>query len=174
MELNKVIDTRRSIRKYLNKEVPKNLLIEAINDGIKAPSAHNRQPWKFKILSKTEKNKLAKTLLDCEAVKTDANISYTAKVIEEVPEIIMVFIDNTDKKNRDMDIISIGACIENIILSLTNKGLGTLWIGYTNCINEEIKKMYNIPYEPISTIAIGYQNQFPNPRPRKDITETLL
>ena len=51
METKESIYSRRSIRKYKNTIIDENILIKAIKAGTKAPSAHNYQPWKFKILS---------------------------------------------------------------------------------------------------------------------------
>lgn len=174
MELDKVILDRRSIRKYLDEEVDKEILINAIKMGVKAPSAHNRQPWKFKILSKFEKDKIADVLYDKTKDIVGHTGPHTAGIIKEVPNMIMVFIDNQNVDNRDMDIISIGACIENIILYLTNLGLGTLWIANTNIIREEIKEILNVSYETVSCIGVGYKNQEPHERPRKEFSDVMI
>ena len=73
-----------------------------------------------------------------------------------------------------MDILSIGAAIENMILSLTDMGIGSVWIGNTNIVNKEIQNILNIKYETISSIAIGVPDQSPKPRPRKDIKDVVL
>lgn len=174
MELREAIENRRSIRKYLSEKVSEDILIDAIKYGCKAPSAHNRQPWKFKIVTEQEKNKIADALY----VRTNNIVGHTgphtSNIIKEVPNLIMVFIDNDNMANRDMDVISIGACIENIILYLTDLNIGTLWIGNTNLINDEIKEILNVPYETISCIGIGFKNQDPHARPRKEIEDVLI
>lgn len=174
MELSNVIKSRRSIRKYLDTEVPEQVLIDAIEMGMKAPSAHNRQPWKFKILTRDEKNQVADALYNNTCDIAGHTGPHTAGIIREVPSLIMVFIDNSIKENRDMDIISIGACIENIILYLTDLDLGTLWIANTNIVSEEIKEILNVPYETVSCIGVGYINQDPHERPRKSLEEVLV
>jgi len=174
VELLDAIDKRRSIRKYSNQEISESLIIKAIKDGIKAPSAHNRQPWRFKIIYGQKKDEIGEILYNKTKDINGHTGPHTSNIIKEAPVIIMVFIDNQNSEYRDMDILSIGACIENIILSLVDKGLGTLWIGNTNYVHEEIKKLLNIPYETVSCIAVGYQTQFPHSRPRKDIEEVLL
>lgn len=45
----KAIDDRRSIRKYTSEEIPQEIIEEMIYAATLAPSAKNRQPWKFKI-----------------------------------------------------------------------------------------------------------------------------
>lgn len=169
-----VIDARRSIRKFTSEPVDTELLIKGIEAGIKAPSAHNRQPWKFKILSTDEKNMVA-DLLEEKTKNIEGHTGvHTAGIIRKVPHLIMVFINNQNKEDRDMDILSIGACIENMILKYTELGLGTIWIGNTNLVNQEIKKSLNLPYETVSCIGVGFKNQDPKPRPRKLLGEVVL
>ena len=60
MELRDVIESRRSIRKYTDELVDENIILEAIKYGIMAPSAHNRQPWKVKLIKGEDKDKIAK------------------------------------------------------------------------------------------------------------------
>lgn len=174
MMVNDAIDARRSIRKFTSELVDKELLISGIRAGIKAPSAHNRQPWKFKILSTEEKNRVADLLEEKTKDIAGHTGPHTAGIIREVPHLIMVFIDSQNAEDREMDLLSIGACIENIILAYTELGLGTLWIGNTNYVNEEVKKSFNFSFDTISCIGVGYKNQEPKPRPRKDIEEVLL
>ena len=174
MELQDVITSRRSIRKFDDRLVSEEIIMEGINHGIKAPSAHNRQPWKFKVLSLEEKNKVADMLYEKTKDLVGHTGPHTANIIREVPHLIMIFIDNSIAENRDMDMLSIGACIENMILSYTDNGLGTIWIGNTNIVSDEISKEFNVPYETISCLGVGYKNQDPHARPRKDIEEVII
>ena len=148
--------------------------MKGIHAAVKAPSAHNRQPWKFMILSTLQKNSIADILESKTRDIPGHTGPHTAEVIRNVPHLIMVFIDNAVVENRDMDIISIGASIENMILKYTDLGLGTIWIANTNLISNEVKEILNVPYETVSCVGVGYQDQFPKARPRKEIEEVLL
>lgn len=174
MELKDVISSRRSIRKYKDELIDENIIWDAVKYGIMAPSAHNRQPWKVKLVKGIEKDNIADALNDKTSSIVGHTGPHTAGVIKNVPYLLMVFIDNDIKENRDMDIISIGAFIEHIILYLTEVGLGTLWIANTNYVSEEIKNILNVEYESISCIGIGVKDQEPNPRPRKEFDEIIL
>ena len=44
------IDRRRSIRRFSDKEIPHEVICKIVESGIKAPSAKNRQPWKFMVI----------------------------------------------------------------------------------------------------------------------------
>ena len=174
MLLSDCIESRRSIRMFKDTPVDERVLMDGILAGIKAPSAHNRQPWKFKILSASDKNIVADILEDKTRDIPGHTGPHTAGIIRNVPHLIMVFIDNEVSVNRDMDVISIGACIENMILAYTDMGLGTIWIGNTNLVSNEIKEILNVPYETVSCVGVGYQDQFPKARPRKEVSDVLL
>lgn len=58
MELKETIKNRRSIRKYKNTEISKEIIEDLIDCARLSPSAKNRQPWKFVIVTNTIKIKL--------------------------------------------------------------------------------------------------------------------
>lgn len=174
MELQKVIEDRRSIRIYKEDFVSMSILEEGIRMATLAPSAHNRQPWLFKIVSNEEKEQIAFLLEEKTKGIQGHTGPHTANIIRNVPSLIMVFLVNEKQEDREMDLLSVGAALENMILYFTDVGLGTLWIGNTNYIQEEIKELLHVPYETISCIGVGYKNQDPHARPRKDIQDVFI
>ena len=56
MELDKAISSRKTIRKFKNQTVPNEYLYEIIQSAMLAPSAKNRQPWRFYILDDKQKD----------------------------------------------------------------------------------------------------------------------
>lgn len=61
MDLEEVIQKRRSIRKYFPKKVEREILEKILEQGILAPSAKNGQPWRFVVIQEDEilKNEIA-------------------------------------------------------------------------------------------------------------------
>lgn len=173
METRQAIEERRSIRKFKSDKIKEEIIIEAIKYGTMAPSAHNRQPWQFKILTTEEKNNIANILEEKTKSIENHTGPHTAGVIREAPYMLLILMDK-EAENRDMDIISIGACIENIILYLTDINIGTLWIGNTNLVAKEIQEHLKLTDEPISCLAIGYKNQEPHARPRKELRDVII
>ena len=51
MDFKELLEKRRSVRDFEDKEVPLDLIKEIINDSIKAPNASHRQPWSFIIVN---------------------------------------------------------------------------------------------------------------------------
>lgn len=173
METKEVILKRRSIRKFQSELIDNKILEEAIYYATQAPSAHNYQPWKFQILNNEQKNQIANELIKKTSNLKDSTSPHTASIIKEAPNSILIYYDDNGE-NRDLNIISIGAAIENMILYLEDKNIGTLWVGNTNYIKEEIKKITKINLEPISMILIGKKNQEPHQRPRKQFEDIII
>lgn len=174
MELHEVIESRRSIRKYKEDLIDENIIMEAIKYGIMAPSAHNRQPWKVKLVKGLEKEKIADALIDKTKDIEGHTGVHTAGVIKNVPYLLVIYYDELEGANREHDLLSLGSFIEHIILYLTEVGLGTLWIANTNIVKEEVSEITGVNLETISTIGIGVKDQDPKMRPRKDIEEIII
>jgi nitroreductase len=175
--MNETITTilnRKSVREFADKQVDSAFVEVILRSAMSAPSARNRQPWKFKIVTDDEKNRIAAALMDKTKEIEGHTGVHTAGVINDASKLVVVFIDNQISENREMDILSIGAAIENMLLSLTDMGIGSVWIGNTNIVNKEIRNILNIEYETVSSIAIGVPDQSPKPRPRKDIKDVVL
>lgn len=71
--------------------------------------------------------------------------------------------------------MSIGAAIQNMILRATSLNLGSLWIRDTNSMKEEISKYVGFSdMELSSVLALGYANEIPSPRPRKNLDDIMI
>ncbi len=183
MELDKAIKLRRSIRAFKNEDISNEIILEILDAGRLAPSAKNRQPWQFVVVREFIKNKIADIMIDCVSRSTEkeerkrlgcpSSVLATAKVIKEAPILVLVFKEKDDNWLIG-DNLSIGACIENIILRATDLNLGSLWIRDVAYTKEEISSL--VGYEHLelnSAISIGYANQFPSARPRKALEEIV-
>lgn len=174
MELKSAIEERRSIRKFEKKDVSDEIILDLIECATKAPSGHNRQPWKFHIVRGDLKDKIADTLYQKTIGIEGSTAPHTAGIIKEAPILIVVYLTEYNAENYLYDVLSIGGAIENILLRATDIGLGSLWIGNTSLIEEELKEILDTNLRVISTVAIGYKDQEPHARPRKPLEEVLV
>lgn len=176
MDFKDIIEKRRSIRKFSNKEVPDNLIKQIIYHGSIAPSGKNRQPWRFVVVKnkkiKAQISELMTIKVDDMIDKNEATgVKNTAKVINEAPVFIAVF-NIKGKKNQNSNLQSIGASIENMCLSATDLGLGSLWICDIDCCFSEIQKLLGKPQMTlVAGIALGYALEAPKARPRLKVEE---
>ena len=147
------IENRRSIRKYKPDKIERKLIEEIIYSASLAPSAKNRQPWKFIVYQGEEKDKLVDVMRHgINSEKTTHELmpewafaipgaENTVRIMQEAPCLIAVLntnqhtpfasIENEKRIVEICDSLSIGAAIENMILTATGYGLGTLWIANT-------------------------------------------
>ena len=134
---------RNSIRNFLDKPVPSDLVTKLLESGMQAPSANNQQPWEFIVIDDRE-------ILD-ELVKTSGG----ARPLNTATLCIIPIIKPGDKSPL-FNIQDLSAATENILLEATNLGLGGVWIGvYPDPIRyNHIENVLNIKGDKLLYILI--------------------
>ena len=161
--LFKIVEKRRSVRKYKQCEIPTEHLKKILEAARLAPSARNAQPWLF-IVVKDQKMKefLGKAVGD-QGFLADANVVI---VILGDPDVAPYWFV------RDPMIAT-----EHMILAATALGYGTCWIGaladYVPENMDDVKKRLNIPEKMtiVCLVTIGVPDEKPMARPRKNLQE---
>lgn len=148
MKVQDAIRERRSIREYTEKIPTQEEINKLLEAAVWAPSGLNNQPWKFKVVEGDEKTGLAQ-------------FTKYAAIIKDAPVAICVFLDNTKTYNRDKDVLSVGACIQNMLLAAYECGLGTCWLGEILNKKDEVVKYLNIDsdYELMAVVVVGYSDE---------------
>lgn len=183
METIRTIEERRSIRSFKEDNISKNVIEDILNCGRLSPSAKNRQPWYFVVLTGENKNKVAEIMIsgntkevrkyDREVLKCNTSILPTARTILEAPVLVLVFREKDDNWVI-ADNLSIGACIENMCLRATDLELGTLWIRDVVYNSNDIATFLGKGnMELNSALAIGVPNESPKVRPRKKLEDIV-
>lgn len=191
-ERTEPIYTRRSIRKFQNKAIEKNKLAKIIDAGRAAPSAKNRQPWKFLVYSGRAKQELLCHMKQgIEREKGNPSLpdsghgipdaENTLRIMESAPVIIMVLNTNgkspftainADERFTEInDMLSIGAAVENMLLQAEILDIGTLWIGNTCFAYRELTEYIGTDAQLTGAIALGYKAEQPAMRPRKSVDD---
>jgi len=165
-----------------------------LNAATWAPSAHNAQPWRFIIITKSDlKLKLAKTMAekwenDLKSDRIDEKtrkvlISQSIRKFTEPTVLILACLtmkdmhDYGDRRNEaeyTMAIQSVAVAIENILLAAKIEGLGSCWYCAPLFCQDLTREILKIPsdIEPQALIAIGYAKEEPLQTSRKDLQET--
>lgn len=188
------IINRRSIRRYKNADVPNHMIEEILRAGILAPSSKNRQPWKFIVTTENAKNEMLAAMRkglnqekECPLLPESAQYlngaEYTLKIMEQAP--VIIFVVNTLGKDIHSSFTpeefiyeicnaqSIGAAIENMTLTATELGLGSLWICDTYFAYRELKNWLKVEGELFAAMAVGYADENPLARPRKKLDDVV-
>ncbi len=188
------IQQRRSIRKYKSDAIPKEAIEQIIQAGRLAPSSKNRQPWHFIITTGSAKDESLCAMqqglereknapLLPESVQYLSGAEHTLRIMQEAPVIIYIVNPlglelqrSLTAEERIYEICnaqSVGAAIENMTLTATEQGLGSLWICDIYFAYEELTDWLNIDGKLLAALVIGYANEAPQARPRKDISDLV-
>lgn len=156
--MNPVIDTilaRRSIRKFTDQDIPREMLNLILKCGYHAPSGHNMQSWRFTVLTKGQ---------DILQLKLASSIAAKNKKIAmygfENPKAIILV--SNDSRNPD-GCQDASCAAENMMLAAQSFGLGSVWLNMLMTLRNEspVKELldsYGIPENHIvwAAVALGW------------------
>ncbi len=180
MEFNELLEKRRSVREFEDKEVSIDLIKEIINDSIKAPNASHRQPWSFIVVNNKDMMKRI----------SDASKKTLIAGIEKDPNSPMKGYAEV-LKDENFNVFYNAQCLVGIIgrikgatisydcallagyfmLSAAARGLGTTWIAQGAEVRDpELLEEIGIPegYKMHAPIILGYPKVIPPMPERKE------
>jgi len=176
--LLEVIRARRSIRRYQPDPIPRQDIERLLEAAVWAPSAHNRQPWRFAVIAASgAKERLATAMGDRlradrmrdgdapDAIERDARRSHDR--IVNAPVVIAVCLSMRDmdrypdehriSAERTMAIQSVALAVQNLLLMAHAMELGTCWMCAPLFCQDAVRKALALPedWEPQALITIG-------------------
>jgi F420 biosynthesis protein FbiB-like protein len=181
METLEAIAARRSIRRFLDRPVPRDAIEAILAAAIQAPSAKNAQPWRFVVLEGEEARQLAYIMQTSAARLTEAgadtgSLPWTAAIVEQAPVTILVYdarppAEVPEQFHADYRFVmlqSIGAAIQNMLLAAEALGLGSLWICDVLYCEDEISQWLGHAGDAlVAGVTLGYAAESPHARPRR-------
>ena len=184
MELMEAIRTRRSVRRYQNREVPRELLEELMEAACWAPSADNLQPWYFVVLTKPEDIALLRETMEkvSEEIKPYLQEMFPRhpRVVAETtgflrrlggaPVYVLAFLQKDYGHTRDAVVESTAAAIQNLHLAAHERGLGTCWVNAATGLGygPKLRELFAPDKgEFVSLISVGWPDQNPRTPSRK-------
>lgn len=164
MDLEEIIKTRRSIRKFSEQKISNETLEKIIEVGNYAPSHCNTQGWKF-------------ILVDDVALKNRIFFAGGAIIIKNAPYGILVCYDVSTSENFEYCdwIQSASAAMQNMLLYIHALGLGGCWVCHLPA-KKILKKIFNIKsgYQPVAYLAFGYPLTTPVIIPRRNKINDIM
>ncbi|MBV7272188.1 nitroreductase family protein [Clostridium sp. PL3] len=172
----KEIRTRRSIRKYTDKAVEDEKVLQLLESARLAPSGSNTQPTHFIIVkSDLTKQKLSQVSHNQKwMLSAPIFIVCVADIRSRVKENISIDINEHSPEEEVKQIIrDASISIEHILLEAESLGLGTCWVAWFT--QDEIRPLLNIPSDKyvVGIVTVGYADETPNARPRKNLEEII-
>jgi nitroreductase len=182
------IASRRSIRRFKADPIPQDTLQIILTAASQAPSGKNRQPWWFIVVKQDKRPELIQIMRQQIAkAKTSGedtgSSEWTANVMEQAPVTVFIFnpdgsrpwlAHSIDQMFTDLvDIQSIGAAIQNMLLAALELGIGSLWICDVFYAYEELCNWLGEKGEMIAAVSFGYPDENSAARPRKPFNEVV-
>jgi nitroreductase len=164
MNVHEAIAARRSIRSYQDKPVEEAKLMRILEAARKAPSARNRQEWKFCLVR--DKETRQKLMV---AAKNQAFVG-------EAPVVIAACAVDTEAVMACGQLaypIDVAIAVDHMTLIAVEEGLGTCWVGAF--LEDQVKQVLGIPanVRVVQLLALGYPKSAPEAKPRKALNEIV-
>jgi F420 biosynthesis protein FbiB-like protein len=192
-----VLEERRSVRKFENRPVPRELIERLLRAGIQAPNAHNTQSWRFAVLTdKADMIRMADGMFPryaaalCSSGMEADRIAELAEKRRDrlagAPLAIVCFVAEDELKRYDdpdrdrgehqMAVQSAALAADHILLSAHALGLGGVWICAPMFAPEEVREALDLPGDWLAqgVLLLGYPAEFPEKRARKPLDEVVV
>jgi len=158
------IKKRQSVRSYQDKEIPEDVLQQVLEAGRLAPSASNKQCWKFIVVKDEDLRK--KMVPACK----------NQKFVGEAPVVIAGCATNPDYVmtcGEHSYSIDLAIVLDHMSLEAASLGLGTCWIGAF--YQDQVKELLGVPENVriVSLMPVGYPKELENKTGRKPLSEII-
>ncbi len=153
MDALEALKSRRSVRKYAKKSVPREIIEDLVDCGRMAATARNVQPWDFVVV--TEPGRLRAL------AKATGN---NGPFIADAAACVVVLCQDTKYYLEDGS-----AAVQNILVAARAHGLGTCWIaGDKKAYADEVRKLAGAPktHKLIALVSVGWPEEQPRPKKR--------
>ncbi len=156
----KQILSRRSIRKFKDEPVSKDVLNNILEAGRCAPSATNKQPWHF-VLVRDQKGKEA---CDLEGFN---------RWITKASFVVVGFYRQSEVIMEKLSLMDVTIALQNMVIAGWVQGVGSCWMGAFDEI--KLKNTLNLPPDSkiVGAIAFGIPDGIPSQPPKKSINQII-
>jgi len=191
-----VIEDRRSVRQFTGQPVEKALIEIVLRTGTRAPNAHNRQSWRFAVLTdKADMARMAEAmgqdyqqaLLESGMPPDEVAVRAQKRVerLTGAPVVVVICVDTNDLDgytdlNRDsgeylMAVQSAALAGGHMLLAAQALGLAGAWLCGPLFAPDKVRSSLNLPasWRAQGMLLIGYADESPEFRGRKPLDEII-
>jgi len=191
-----LIRGRRSIRRYQQRDVPRAMILQLLEAARWAPSAHNRQPWRFAVIPRGETRRhLVEAMADrwVEDLRRDGltdeeitrRVERSRQRLLSAPVLILLALSMVDMDTYPdpvrqqaeyiMAVQSTALAAQNLMLAAHHLGLGSCWICAPLFVPDVVRAVLDLPEDWIAQafISVGYPAEHPQ-KARHPLHEHVL
>jgi F420 biosynthesis protein FbiB-like protein len=198
MDSHNFLRSRRSIRRFKPVQVETSVLTRILETATHAPSAHNRQPWRFAVITNQHRKVHLSELLavdfrrdlagdGLDAVEIEARLERSRSRITASPVVIVLCMDmsemdiytdpagNRALAERAMAVQSVAAAGLQLQLAAHAEGLASVWTCSPLFTPQTVKTALDLPetWEPQAMFFLGYAAEMPKAKPLKALAEVV-
>lgn len=197
IDFHTFLRTRRSIRRFKPDAVPDSVIREILHTATFAPSAHNRQPWRFAVIGGSPNKTKLIDAMEAEFVKDlerdqlppqeiEKRTRRSRQRISNAPVVVILCVDmsemddypDTKRKKAEYVIATQSAANAGmqLLLAAHAEGLGGVWVCSPMFAQDTVKNSLDLPdaWEPQAMFLIGYPAEVPSLRERKHIKDISI
>lgn len=195
LKLLNVLKARRSIRRFKSDAVPKECVEVILEAARWSPSAGNRQPWRFIVVThaitrekigeiyqnirKAELYIIPKDTPYYKALDERIKADFYKRIFSTAPCAIVVCANKAESFRERTYVLDCAAAIQNMLLMAYSLGLGSIYINFDRPEHEQelrqLKDSLEVPDNITiqAVLPLGYPDEKPSPPPRKDPCEIV-
>lgn len=170
MTVKEAIKMRRSVRRFQEKPVPREVIMELLDMARWAPYAS--ECCRFVVVQDEERKKQLATAARQEWIASAPAVVVVGADLMERPDIAGRW--DAYKFRHIFPIQDTAAAIQNLMLAAVEHGLGTCWIGSFN--EGEVTRIVRFPFavRPVAMVVMGYPAEEPKARKRRPLEEVVF
>ncbi len=191
------VEARRSIRSFREQPVPHEVLDVLVEAACLAPAPHHSRPWRWAVVDTPDgKRRLADGMgsrwardLTADGVAPERIaelVGASARRLAGAPALLLGCLtwegldrypdEARQRAEWGMALLSLGAGVENLMLTAADRGLASCWVAAPIFCPDEAREALALPaaWVPAALVLVGYPDPGYTPRPRPPIPLDLV
>lgn len=175
MELSECLKGRRSVRAYMDMEVPRDVIERILEAGAWAPTGMDAQPVQFIVIE--DRGLIGKLSERTKEILVNAEWTQAFRqrfeskedtIFYNAPVLVLCCVELCEVMN--LRLIEAGLCAQNMFLQAFDEGLGSCFIGFASCLNgDPLLAEAGVPdgFEVLAPLVFGYPAEEPEAKSRE-------
>ena len=167
MEIEEAIRSRSSVKKFTETPVARALIEKCLDLATWAPNHHMTEPWRFRVVSGQERNRLAEMIIEQEFGMLADNPSgsqaeHIRNRLMSAPSLVVVYSMHGENATMTREnFAATAAAVQNLLLAAQQLGLGTIWRTAAYFDRPPVKEFLQAPAASdfVAAVYIGYAIQ---------------